>query len=77
MDSERGQRHREMNERLNLYLTTSPHEVLPSAKKNYPTYNASPVEESIVSDNASTKSGASLVGKGWRKSVRFSRGVFK
>ncbi|GAB7324068.1 hypothetical protein MBLNU13_g07460t1 [Cladosporium sp. NU13] len=34
--SERGQKHREMNDRFNLYLTTLPHEVLPSAKKNYP-----------------------------------------
>ncbi|RMY36804.1 hypothetical protein D0866_03688 [Hortaea werneckii] len=44
MESERGQKHRDMNERLSLYLTMSPHEVLPSAKKNYPSPIVLPVD---------------------------------
>ena len=78
MESERGQRHRDMNERLSLYLSMSPHEVLPSAKKNYPTYtDVATREESPASDVASTKTSSGLLGKHWRKSVRFSKGVFK
>lgn len=76
-ESARGQRHREMNERLRLYLTTSPHEVLPSAAKNYPTYIASPVDESPPSDAASIRSATGLIGNGWKKSVRFSKGMLK
>lgn len=77
VESERGQRHRDMNERLNLYLTMSPHEVLPSARKNYPTYTSSPVDESSTSDAASMRSATGLFGKGWKKSVRFSKGMLR
>jgi len=79
-ESNRGQRCREMNERLHLYLTTSPHEVLPSARKNYPSYPSypsTPQDDSPPgSDSASIMSARSKIGRGWKKSVRFSRGMF-
>ncbi|KAK0823797.1 hypothetical protein LTR91_008040 [Friedmanniomyces endolithicus] len=79
MDSERGQRHREMNDRLHAYMTNHPHELLPSARKNYPSTPSSPVEEVPGSDVVSVRSagGGGAVGKGWKKSVRFSMGMFK
>ncbi|KAK5131084.1 hypothetical protein LTR08_001302 [Meristemomyces frigidus] len=66
-----------MNDRFNIYLTMSPHEVLPSARKNYPNYAASRVDETASSDASSTKSATSAMGKGWKKSVRISRALFK
>ena len=77
MESERGQRYREMNERLHLYLTSPPHETLPSARKNYPTYPASLVYDSPPSDASSVLSGSGTVGKGWKKSVRFSKALLR
>jgi len=75
--SERGQRHREMNDRFNLYLTTLPHEVLPSAKKNYPGYVApTSCARPMSSDSASIRGSRKLFGAGWRKSVRFGRSMF-
>lgn len=80
-DRERGQRHRDMNDRLHLYLTTDPHTVLPSAKKNYPTSKFPATVEvrdiSPVSDGASVRSNGSKLGNGWKKSVRLSKGIFK
>jgi hypothetical protein len=70
---QRGQRHREMNDRFHLYLTTLPHEVLPSAKKNYPGYET---ERPLSPDCGSIKSSRKLFGAGWRKSVRFGRSMF-
>ncbi|KAK0337039.1 hypothetical protein LTR94_006097 [Friedmanniomyces endolithicus] len=78
MESERGQRHREMNDRLHAYMTNHPHELLPSARKNYPSTPSSPIEESPSSDVVSIGSaGGGVVGKGWKKSVRFSMAMFK
>nr|POE50700.1 hypothetical protein CFP56_16215 [Quercus suber] len=83
IENERAQRHREMNDRLNLYLTTDPHEVLPSAKKNYPTYGTSPVSSpdefvSAASDSASLRSGTTAMFGQWRKkSNKLGRGLFK
>jgi hypothetical protein len=74
--SERGQINREMNDRFHLYLTTQPHEVLPSAKKNYPGYVAPPqCARPMSSDSASIRS-RKLFGAGWRKSVRLGRSMF-
>lgn len=70
--SERGQKHRERNDRLHLYLTTSPHEVLPSAAKNYPACSVTPTS----SDSGSIRSTRKLFGAGWRRSVRFGRSMF-
>lgn len=39
VELERATRARDMNDRLHVYLSCDPHEVLPSAKKNYPTYS--------------------------------------
>ncbi|KAK4553588.1 hypothetical protein LTR86_009384 [Recurvomyces mirabilis] len=75
--SDRGQRHREMNERLHLYLTLHPHETLPSARKNYPTYVSSPVDETSTSDGYGSRSSSSALSKGLMKSVRFSKNMFK
>ena len=77
MESERGQRHREMNERLNLYLQLHPHEVLPSARKNYPTcpQMQSPSEDTTTYDTFSLRSVNGL-GKRWKQSVRLSRAMF-
>ena len=77
VQSERGQRHRDMNDRFHMYLTMSPHEVLPSARKNYPTYTGSQFDETTTSDTNSIMSVSSGLGKGWKKSVRFSRMMFK
>ena len=75
--SERGHKHREMNDRFNLYLTTLPHEVLPSAKKNYPGYVApTQCSRPMSSDSASIRGSRKLFGAGWRKSVRFGRSMF-
>ena len=80
VQSARGQRHRDdrlRNDRFNMYLTMSPHEVLPSARKNYPTTNASRADEAAKLNAGSTMSANSGLGKGWKKSVRFSRAMFK
>ncbi|KAK3110549.1 hypothetical protein LTR53_015036 [Teratosphaeriaceae sp. CCFEE 6253] len=80
VESERRQRHRDMNERLHIYLTRHPHEILPSAARNYPTFQsaaASPVEESPAWDGLSVMSAGSAVGKGWKKSVRFSMAMLR
>jgi hypothetical protein len=75
--SERGQKHREMNDRFRQYLTMLPHEVLPSARKNYPGSVASPQNEASVSaDAASMRSGRRRFGAGWRKSISFGRSMF-
>jgi len=77
VESERGQKHRDMNERLSLYLTMSPHEVLPSAKKNYPSPIVLPINENQTTDVCHTKNATGLLRKRWRKSIRYSMGVFK
>ena len=77
MESERGQRSRDMNDRLHLYMTSLPHEVLPSARKNYPSYPQSPAEDSPPSDASSILSAGGTIGKGWKKSVRFSQALLR
>lgn len=81
-ESEMGQRHREMNDRLHLYLTTDPHEVLPSAAKNYPTYGQPAVvsqdELTSASDPASRRSSTGGRFKYWRtRGARLSREIFR
>lgn len=67
-----------MNERLNIYLSAHPHEVLPSAAKNYPTYSQSATEEAAAFESPGlrvrTNSG---LGKGWKKSIKLSRDLFR
>lgn len=74
-ESERGQRHREMNERLHTYINSHPHEVLPSAAKNYPTY---PQWQSVQTpapnpDDASTfRRHSRVLSAQWRRRFRSS-----
>ena len=77
-ESERGQRSRDMNDRLHLYLTTSHQDVLPSARKNAPSYTCAPapLDDSPTSDGASVRSAGVRFGNPWKKSVKFSRGFF-
>lgn len=67
--AEKGQRHRDQNERLAVYLTSMPHDVLPSARKYYPMYANSSSEEGSASDHMS---GCRRRDSG-RPSMRFSR----
>lgn len=81
---ERSQRNRDMNDRLMLYLSSDPHEVLPSARKNYPTYaaaiarvesNLSGKDDSNAYTRLRRRSSSSSFGRGWKRfSGRFSLG---
>ena len=75
--SDQGQRHRDMNERLHTYLTLDPHELLPSAAKNYPTYSRAQVEDNGSSELPALKQTNSVLKRQWRRSVRISQGFFK
>ena len=92
LDSEaeidRGRMHRLRNDRLLLYLTSDPHEVLPSAKKNYPTYssfpasspcaeNASEPAQSSVSGSSAFANSGRTFARGWKKSIQLGKGLFK
>jgi hypothetical protein len=82
VENDRGQKHRDMNERLEIYLRLQPHEVLPSAKKNYPTYSqvsstASSADDSASSEFPLIRRSSSGLSKHWKKSVRLSRGIFR
>ncbi|GIZ37308.1 hypothetical protein CKM354_000075800 [Cercospora kikuchii] len=39
IELDRATRARDMNDRIHMYLFSEPHEILPSATKNYPTYS--------------------------------------
>ena len=77
MESDRGQRHRDMNERLNLYLLSHPHEILPSAAKNYPTYPQSPSNASVPPRPGPIRRTSSGLSRGWRQSMRMSMAKLK
>ena len=73
MESDWGRKHRDMNERLDIYLSYDPHEVLPSAAKNYPTYPSSQARQGEGDARpAPVKRTSSALSKHWRKSVRYS-----
>lgn len=79
-ESDRGQKHRDMNDRLHIYLLSDPHEVLPSAKKNYPTYSqtssrVSPLPDS--SDVPALKRTSTVLSTGWRRSIKLSANMFR
>jgi hypothetical protein len=88
-ENERGLRHRERNDRLRLYLTSDPHELLPSARKNYPTYGQSSRDESTTTlDEFSTSSASKrrhssmsnargLISRGWKSSAKLGRGALQ
>lgn len=73
-ESERGARQRELNDRFHLWLTSHPHEVLPSAMKNYPSTLRD--DSNPESDRASIVSAHGVV-RGWKKTMKLSRGIFK
>ena len=77
VQSERGQRHREMTDRFNMYLTMSPHEILPSARKNYPTNGTFRVDEAAKPNTGSIVRANSGMGKSWRKRMKLSTAMFK
>lgn len=58
MEFERAQRSKDMNDRIHLYLSSDLHEVLPSARKYYPTYS-SIIEDA---DDSNTASSSTSVG---------------
>lgn len=73
MEIERAQRSKDMNDRIHLYLSSDPHEVLPSAKKYYPTY-AGIIENGDDSNTASSStsirfftSRRTSFSRGWRR----------
>lgn len=73
MESDWGQKHRDMNERLDIYLSYDPHEVLPSAAKNYPTYTSSQARQGEGDSRpAPVKRTSSALSKRWRRGVRYS-----
>ena len=76
VESDRVQRDRSMNERLELYLRSHPHEVLPSAKKNYPTCSQPASEESSPIERPLVRRTSSGLSKKMKQSWRMSKGVF-
>ena len=75
--SDQGQRHRDMNERLHRYLNTYPHEILPSAAQNYPTYPQAEIQDTSSSDVPALQKTNSAFKRRWRQSVRLSQTVFR
>ena len=75
-ESDMGQRHRNMNERLNLYLLTHPHELLPSAAKNYPTTSQLQSLENTSADEPMLRRADSGLKRRLKNSVRMSRSIF-
>lgn len=73
-ESERGMRQRELNDRFHLWLTLQPHEVLPSAMKNYPT---TPKDDSTTDSDRASIYSAHGVMRSWNKTVKLGRGMFK
>jgi len=76
------QRGRDMNERLDIYLRSLPHEVLPSAAKNYPTYSQSSsastsADETTLAEFQMIRRTSSGLSRGWKKSLRFSIGMLR
>lgn len=79
-DGARGQQHREMEERLHLYLNSHPHHVLPSAAKNYPTYpqwqSVQSPEPSLV-DESIMRRHSKVLSAQWRRKFRSSISLVK
>ena len=77
MESDRAQRDRNMNERLDIYLRSHPHEVLPGAMKNYPTYSQSSSDDTSPGKPALIRRTSSGLSNQWKRSWKLSKGVFK
>ncbi|KAI5360993.1 hypothetical protein Slin15195_G089030 [Septoria linicola] len=80
IELDRATRARDMNDRIHLYLSSEPHEILPSATKNYPSYSASIARAEEAAGNDADKklgrrSSINSVSRGWKRiSKRFSIG---
>lgn len=78
IECERATRSREMNDRIHLYLSSDPHEILPSATKNYPTYAAAIAKAENAAGGSLDKrsrrrNSVATVSRGWQRvSKRFS-----
>ncbi|WPA99100.1 uncharacterized protein RHO25_003715 [Cercospora beticola] len=70
IELDRATRARDMNDRIHMYLFSEPHEILPSATKNYPTYSA-------AISKAEQAAGSSSDGKPRRTNslINVSRGI--
>ena len=77
IESQRAQKHREMNERLEVYLSSHHHEVLPSAKKNYPVRAQTLPEAGTPLDRPALKRTSTALSNRWRRSVRVSVDMFR
>lgn len=61
LEYDRSQRARDMNDRIYVYLASEPHDLLPSARKNYPTYATAIARvEGNMSSQESSSSGLGL-----------------
>ena len=75
IECERAIRARDMNDRIHLYLSSDPHEILPSATKNYPTYAAAiaKAENAACDKRARRHNSIATVSRGWQRvSKRFT-----
>ncbi|KAK6430531.1 hypothetical protein LTR95_013316, partial [Oleoguttula sp. CCFEE 5521] len=74
--STRGQMDRDRNERLTMYLTMPPHELLPSASRYYPgsPRDDGPDRSSVV--NLRSQRPGITSSRSWRKSFGMARGMF-
>lgn len=78
IECDRATRAREMNDRIHLYLSSDPHEILPSATKNYPTYATAIAKAESAAGGSFDKRGRrrnsiATVTQGWRRvSKRFT-----
>ena len=77
LESDRGQKHRDMNDRLHLYLLSDPHEVLPSARKNYPSYPQGASGAAASSNAPPLKRTSTALSNGWKRSVKLSVNTLK
>jgi hypothetical protein len=55
-----------MNARLDIYLSYDPHEVLPSAAKNYPTYSSCQARQNEFGSIGAPARRSTTLSKRWR-----------
>ncbi|GAB7352536.1 hypothetical protein MBLNU459_g2928t1 [Dothideomycetes sp. NU459] len=72
----RGERARMMNYRLDLYMTTNPEWKAAAQSKRDEDDSDSQQDSDSPSQQPVARRG-SVIGKGWKKGVRLSRGMFK
>lgn len=88
MEIARATRARDMNDRIHIYLSSEPHEILPSAEKNYPTYATAIARAEEAATESPRAYGeknflfrrTSSLGRGWKRASRrfsISSSLFK